>query len=81
MTKAIENMNKKELIKAFRKLNDLQEDVEKLYKKGFGSRIGEEITDDELELINQTKLCLDEIILAKHYINERLYSEFKTFVM
>ena len=82
MKKAIKNMNKEELIEDFYDLSDLQEKLKELYEKKFGNEIGKEITnDDEIKLFNRIKKNLYYILLAKIHINERLASEFKTFIM
>ena len=53
-----------------------------VYEKEFGDRVGEEITNNiDLQLFERIKDNLDLILLAKHYVSDRLSSEFNTFVM
>ena len=80
--KKIKNMNKQELIETFKELETMQEDLRQIYEKEFGDRVGEEITNNiDIQLFERIKdnLCL--ILLAKHYVSDRLSSEFNTFVM
>ena len=82
MTEQIKNMNKQELIDTFKELETMQEDLRQIYEKEFGERIGEEITNDiYIQLFEQIKNNLNVIFLAKHYISDRLSSEFNIFVM
>ena len=82
MTEQIKNMNKQELIDTFKTLEDMQEDLRKIYEKEFGERVGEEITNDiDIQLFERIKNLLKGILLAKYYISDRLSSEFNTFVM
>ena len=82
MTEQIKNMNKQELIDTFKELETMQEDLRQIYEKEFGERIGEEITNNiYIQLFEQIKNNLNEILLAKHYISDRLSSEFNIFVM
>ena len=82
MTEQIKNMNKQELIDTFKTLEDMQEDLRKIYEKEFGDRVGEEITNDmDIQLFERIKNLLKGILLAKYYISDRLSSEFNTFVM
>ena len=82
MTEQIKNMNKQELIDNFKELETMQEDLRQIYEKEFGDRVGEEITNNiDIQLFEQIKDNLDLILLAKHYISDRLSSEFNTFVM
>ena len=82
MTEQIKNMNKQELIDNFKELETMQEDLRQIYEKEFGDRVGEEITNDiDIQLFKQIKDNLDLIFLAKHYISDRLSSEFNIFVM
>ena len=82
MTEQIKNMNKQELIDTFKELETMQEDLRQIYEKEFGERIGEEITNDiYVQLFEQIKNNLNGIFLAKHYISDRLSSEFNIFVM
>ena len=82
MTEQIKNMNKQELIDNFKELETMQEDLRQIYEKEFGDRVGEEITNNiDIQLFEQIKDNLDLIFLAKHYISDRLSSEFNTFVM
>lgn len=82
MTEQIKNMNKQELIDAFKTLEDMQEDLRQIYEKEFGDRVGEEITNNiDIQLFERIKNLLKGILLAKHYISDRLSSEFNTFVM
>ena len=82
MTEQLKNMNKQELIDTFKTLEDMQEDLRQIYEKEFGDRVGEEITNDmDIQLFERIKNLLKGILLAKHYISDRLSSEFNTFVM
>ena len=82
MTEQIKNMNKQELIDTFKTLEDMQEDLRQIYEKEFGERVGEEITNDmDIQLFERIKNLLKGILLAKHYVSDRLSSEFNTFVM
>ena len=82
MTEQIKNMNKQELIDTFKTLETMQEDLRQIYEKEFGERVGEEITNDiDIQLFERIKNLLKGILLAKHYIRDRLSSEFNIFVM
>ena len=82
MTEQIKNMNKHELIDTFKTLETMQEDLRQIYEKEFGERVGEEITNNiDIQLFEQIKNNLNGILLAKHYISDRLSSEFNIFVM
>ena len=82
MTEQIKNMNKQELIDTFKTLETMQEDLRQIYEKEFGERVGEEITNNiDIQLFEQIKNNLNGILLAKHYIIDRLSSEFNIFVM
>ena len=82
MTEQIKNMNKQELIDTFKTLETIQEDLRQIYEKEFGDRVGEEITNNiDIQLFERIKNNLNEILLAKHYIRDRLSSEFDIFVM
>ena len=82
MTEQIKNMNKQELIDTFKELETMQEDLRQIYEKEFGERIGEEITNNiDLQLFERIKDNLDLILLAKHYVSDRLSSEFNIFIM
>ena len=82
MTEQIKNMNKQELIDTFKTLETMQEDLRQIYEKEFGDRVGEEITNNiDIQLFEQIKNNLNGIVLAKHYISDRLSSEFNIFVM
>ena len=82
MTKQIKNMNKQELIDTFKTLDAMQEDLRQIYEKEFGERVGEEITNNnDIQLFEQIKNNLEGILLAKHYIRDRLSFEFNIFVM
>ena len=82
MTEQIKNMNKQELIDTFKTLEAMQEDLRQIYEKEFGDRVGEEITNDiDIQLFERIKNDLNVIVLAKHYISDRLSSEFNIFVM
>ena len=82
MTEQIKNMNKQELIDTFKELETMQEDLRQIYEKEFGDRVGEEITNNiDIQLIERIKNNLYLILLAKHYISDRLSSEFNIFVM
>ena len=82
MTEQIKNMNKQELIDAFKTLESMQEDLRQIYEKEFGERVGEEITNNiDIQLFERIKNNLNGILLAKHYIRDRLSSEFNIFVM
>ena len=82
MTEQIKNMNKQELIDTFKELETMQEDLRQIYEKEFGDRVGEEITNNtDIQLFERIEdnLCL--ILLAKHYVSDRLSSEFNIFIM
>ena len=82
MTEQIKNMNKQELIDTFKTLETIQEDLRQIYEKEFGDRVGEELTNDiDIQLFERIKNDLNVIVLAKHYISDRLSSEFNIFVM
>ena len=82
MTEQIKNMNKQELIETFKTLETIQEDLRQIYEKEFGDRVGEEITNNiDIQLFERIKNDLNVIVLAKHYISDRLSSEFNIFVM
>ena len=82
MTEQIKNMNKQELIDTFKTLETIQEDLRQIYEKEFGDRVGEEITNNiDIQLFERIKNVLNAIVLAKHYISDRLSSEFNIFVM
>ena len=82
MTEQIKNMNKQELIDTFKTLETIQEDLRQIYEKEFGERVGEEITNiNDIQLFERIKNDLNVIVLAKHYISDRLSSEFNIFVM
>ena len=82
MTEQIKNMNKQELIDTFKTLETIQEDLRQIYEKEFGNRVGEEITNNiDIQLFERIKNDLNVIVLAKHYISDRLSSEFNIFVM
>ena len=82
MTEQIKNMNKQELIDTFKTLETIQEDLRQIYEKEFGDRVGEEITNNiDVQLFERIKNNLNAIVLAKHYISDRLSSEFNIFVM
>ena len=82
MTEQIKNMNKQELIDTFKELETMQEDLRQIYEKEFGDRVGEEITNiNDIQLIERIKNNLALILLAKHYISDRLSSEFNIFIM
>ena len=82
MTEQIKNMNKQELIDTFKELETMQEDLRQIYEKEFGDRVGEEITNNiDLQLFERIKDNLDLILLAKHYVSDRLSSEFNIFIM
>ena len=82
MTEQIKNMNKQELIDTFKQLETMQEDLRQIYEKEFGDRVGEEITNiNDIQLIERIKNNLALILLAKHYISDRLSSEFNIFIM
>ena len=82
MTERIKNMNKQELIETFKALETIQEDLRQIYEKEFGDRVGEEITNNiDIQLFERIKNDLNVIVLAKHYISDRLSSEFNIFVM
>ena len=82
MTEQIKNMNKQELIDTFKTLETMQEDLRQIYEKEFGDRVGEEITNDiYIQLFERIKNNLNGILLAKHYISDRLSSEFNIFIM
>ena len=82
MTEQIKNMNKQELIDFFKTLDAMQEDLRQIYEKEFGERVGEEITNiNDIQLFERIKNNLSGILLAKHYIRDRLNSEFNIFIM
>ena len=82
MTERIKNMNKQELIDTFKTLETIQEDLRQIYEKEFGDRVGEELTNNiDIQLFERIKNDLNVIVLAKHYISDRLSSEFNIFVM
>ena len=82
MTERIKNMNKQELIETFKTLEAIQEDLRQIYEKEFGDRVGEELTNNiDIQLFERIKNDLNAIVLAKHYISDRLSSEFNIFVM
>ena len=82
MTEQIKNMNKQELIDTFKTLETIQEDLRQIYEKEFGDRVGEEITNNiDIQIFERIKNDLNVIVLAKHYISDRLSSEFNIFVM
>ena len=82
MTEQIKNMNKQELIETFKTLETIQEDLRQIYEKEFGDRVGEEITNNiDIQIFERIKNDLNVIVLAKHYISDRLSSEFNIFVM
>ena len=82
MTERIKNMNKQELIDTFKTLETMQEDLRQIYEKEFGDRVGEEITNNiDIQFFERIKNDLNVIVLAKHYISDRLSSEFNIFVM
>ena len=82
MTEQIKNMNKQELIDTFKTLETIQEDLRQIYEKEFGDRVGEELTNNiDIQLFERIKNDLNVIVLAKHYISDRLSSEFNIFVM
>ena len=82
MTEQIKNMNKQELIDTFKTLETIQEDLRQIYEKEFGDRVGEEITNNiDIQLFEKIKNYLNVIVLTKHYISDRLSSEFNIFVM
>ena len=82
MTEKIKNMNKQELIDTFKTLETIQENLRQIYEKEFGDRVGEEITNNiDIQLFERIKNDLNVIVLAKHYISDRLSSEFNIFVM
>ena len=82
MTEQIKNMNKHELIDTFKTLETMQEDLRQIYEKEFGERVGEEITNViDIQLFERIEHNLNGILLAKHYIRDRLSSEFNIFIM
>ena len=82
MTEQIKNMNKQELIDAFKELETMQEDLRQIYEKEFGDRVGQEITNNiDIQLFERIKDNLYLILLAKHYVSDRLSSEFNIFIM
>ena len=82
MSEQIKNMNKHELIDTFKTLETMQEVLRQIYEKEFGERVGEEITNNiDIQLFERIKNNLNGILLAKHYIRDRLSSEFNIFVM
>ncbi len=75
-------MNKEELLKTFKELDEMQEKFKQIYEKSFGNRIGEEITNPlDIELFERIKADLYGILLAKHQVSERLSTEFGIFIM
>ena len=75
-------MNRDELIETLKILDGMQEDLRQIYKKEFGDKVGEPITDEvEVELYEQIENNLSMIILARNCIKERLRLEFNTFIM
>ena len=82
MTEQIKSMNKHELIDTFKRLEVIQEDLRQIYEEEFGYRVGEEISNiKDIQLFERIKNNLNGILLAKHYIRNRLSSEFNIFVM
>ena len=82
MTKYYKKMNRDELIETLKILDGMQEDLRQIYKKEFGDKVGEPITDEvEVELYEQIENNLSMIILARNCIKERLRLEFNTFIM
>lgn len=82
MTERIKNMNKQELIETFKTLDSMQEDLKQIYENEFGDRVGEVITNNiDIQLFQRIENNLIWILLAKHYISDRLSSEFNIFVM
>lgn len=82
MTKYYKKMNRDELIETLKILDDMQEDLRQIYKKEFGDKVGEPITDEvEVELYEQIENNLSMIILARNCIKERLRLEFNTFII
>ena len=82
MTKYYKKMNRDELIETLKILDGMQEDLRQIYKKAFGDKVGEPITDEiEVELYEQIENNLSMIILARNCIKERLRLEFNTFIM
>ena len=82
MTERIKNMNKQELIETFKTLDSMQEDLRQIYENEFGDRVGEVISNDiDIQLFQRIENNLIWILLAKHYISDRLSSEFNIFVM
>ena len=82
MTKYYKKMNRDELIETLKILDGMQEDLRQIYKKEFGDKVGEPITDEiEVELYEQIENNLSMIILAINCIKERLRLEFNTFIM
>ena len=82
MTEQIKNMNKQELIDTFKELETMQEDLRQIYEKEFGDRVGEEITNNiDIQLFERIENILNGILLAKHYVSDRLSSEFNIFIM
>lgn len=82
MTKYYKKMNRDELIETLKILDGMQEDLRQIYKKEFGDKVGELITDEiEVELYEQIENNLSMIILARNCIKERLRLEFNTFIM
>ena len=78
----IKNMDKNELIDAFRALENSQEYLRQIYEKKFGKKIGEELTDiSDIEFFKRIKNALHEILLEKLYIKDQLSSKFNTFVI
>lgn len=82
MTKYYKKMNRDELIETLKILDDMQEDLRQIYKKEFGDKVREPITDEvEVELYEHIENNLSMIILARNCIKERLRLEFNTFIM
>ena len=82
MTERIKNMNKQELIETFKTLDSMQEDLRQIYENEFGDRVGEVITNNiDIQLFQRIENNLIWILLTKHYISDRLSSEFNIFVM
>lgn len=82
MTKYYKKMNRDELIETLKILDGMQEDLRQIYKKEFGDKVGEPITDEvEVELYEQIENNLSMIILARNCIKERLRLAFNTFIM
>ena len=82
MSEQIKNMNKHELIDTFKTLETMQEDLRQIYEKEFGKRVGEEIINiNDIQLFERIKNDLNGILLLKHYVRDRLSSEFNIFIM